>query len=303
MNVHAITLVKNEYDVVEETLIKGAELFDAIYVLDNGSTDGTWEIVQELERRLDPIIVAGREEGTFDNGLRGRVYNQFKERSSPGDWWGKLDADEIFIDDPKSFLAQVPDQYRRVWSSYYQYYFTDVDLERWRENPEKWEAQEVEDRLRYYRNNHSEMRFVRDDGNLQWRPNEQWPRFLYPVYPDRIRHKHFQFRNPDQIQQRIDTRYAAMQRGATGYPHERITNWVECVGLNREDFEDLHPVDDPPSWKERIVPASELDYDAGNGEYVSRNELLSPLSEPPPRGALARMWAKLHRLGRQFVGA
>jgi glycosyltransferase involved in cell wall biosynthesis len=296
MNVHAITVLKNESDIVEETLTKSQSLFDAIYVLDNGSTDGTWEILQELERRLDPIVIAGREEGPFDNGLRGRVYNQFKQRSSVGDWWGKLDADEIPIDDPQTFLAQVPDQNRRVYASFYQFYFTDEDLDRWSSDPDAWESRDVEERLRYYRNNSSEIRFIRDDGDLQWQSDEHWPRFLYPVYPRRIRYKHFQYRSPQQIQQRIDTRYRAKRRGTSSYPHVLIKNWVECVALNREKAAGLRSLDDPPSWRDRIVPSALLDYDDGTGEYVSREELLAPLPDPPPRGIINRILAKVSRL-------
>ncbi len=295
MKVHGITVLKNEHDVVEETLTKGAEIFDAIYVLDNGSTDGTWEIVQELERRLGAVIVAGREEGPFDNGLRGRVYNQFKERSTPGDWWGKLDADEILIDKPKSFLSEVPDENRRVCSSHYQFYFTDKDLCEWKKDPDAWESKEVEKRLLYYRNNSSELRFIRDDGDLQWGADEHWPRFLYPVYPERIRYKHFQYRSPQQIQKRLDTRYEAKRRRTSSYPHIFIENWVECVALNREEASGLRELDNPPSWRDRIVPSDQLDYDDGTGEYVAREDLLEPLPDPPPRGIINRVLAKINR--------
>ena len=48
MKIFAISIVKNEADVIEQNL-KEAELWaDKIFILDNGSTDGTWEIIQSL---------------------------------------------------------------------------------------------------------------------------------------------------------------------------------------------------------------------------------------------------------------
>lgn len=42
MNIYAIMLVKNEADIVK-SVIKDAEKWaDKIFILNNGSTDGTW---------------------------------------------------------------------------------------------------------------------------------------------------------------------------------------------------------------------------------------------------------------------
>ena len=48
MHIHALSLIKNEADVIGQSLAAAAAWADCIYVYDNGSDDGTWEIVREL---------------------------------------------------------------------------------------------------------------------------------------------------------------------------------------------------------------------------------------------------------------
>jgi hypothetical protein len=48
---------------------------------------------------------------------------------------GQLDADEIYIDDPRVFLAKVPDRSQTVWSASFQYYSTDQDVILYQQDP------------------------------------------------------------------------------------------------------------------------------------------------------------------------
>ena len=48
MKIYAISLIKNEADIIEKNLIEASKWCDKIFVYDNGSTDGTWEIVKSL---------------------------------------------------------------------------------------------------------------------------------------------------------------------------------------------------------------------------------------------------------------
>ena len=59
MKIHGLCVVKNEADIIEQTLRSAATWCDWIYVLDNGSSDGTWEKVQRLARGL-PAKEPGR---------------------------------------------------------------------------------------------------------------------------------------------------------------------------------------------------------------------------------------------------
>jgi hypothetical protein len=42
--IHALSIVKKEVDILQDTLIAAVQWCDHIYVLHNGSNDGTWEL-------------------------------------------------------------------------------------------------------------------------------------------------------------------------------------------------------------------------------------------------------------------
>src|SRR5215471_5959507 len=112
MRIHAICLVKDEVDIIAETLREAQRWCDYIYIYDNGSTDGTWEKVQAISKDSNgQIIIFKRFEGPFHDKLRGQVFENYKENSAVGDWWSRLDADEMYIDDPRKFLSEVPGEY------------------------------------------------------------------------------------------------------------------------------------------------------------------------------------------------
>ena len=51
--------------------------------------------------------------GPFRRGMRADVFNEFRHLSEPGDWWCyALDADEVYAEDPREFLAKIPNKYQ-----------------------------------------------------------------------------------------------------------------------------------------------------------------------------------------------
>src|SRR5215470_10715399 len=93
--IFGICLVKNEDDIIAESLIFAAKHCDRIFVIDNGSTDGTWNIVQRLAQESSTIVPFARTLEPFDNSLRSNVYNAMHSGLSDDDWWLILDADEF----------------------------------------------------------------------------------------------------------------------------------------------------------------------------------------------------------------
>ena len=107
MRIYAICLVRDEEDIVEYSLNKASEWADKIFVLDNGSIDNTWNIVNSLsDEKIIPVGIINKK---YKESHRAIVYNLYKDLAKKGDWWCiKLDIDEIYYDKPRDFLRMVP---------------------------------------------------------------------------------------------------------------------------------------------------------------------------------------------------
>ena len=99
MKIYSLLVVKNEADIIAHTLTDAARWSDKIIILDNGSTDGTWDIIKELSKKYQNIIPFAQDFGPFHIGLRARMFNAFKEEMTENDGWCySFDADEFFIE-------------------------------------------------------------------------------------------------------------------------------------------------------------------------------------------------------------
>jgi glycosyltransferase involved in cell wall biosynthesis len=312
MKIHGLCLVKNEADVLQETLISALHWCDHIYVFDNGSNDGTWELVKELAKQYLQIVPYKQDDVLYSNGLRADIFNAFRSNAGPQDWWCGLDADEFYIDDPRIFLAKISRRFQTVWSASLNYYFTDRDVILYQQDPMKFLEIPIQQRFRYYLNNWGELRFFRHSDDIVWaRAQGGFPpaMFTAPACPVRIWLKHYQYRSPEQIERRLATRRPAME-ASTGFWHEVKLNWSATVATKRDaprNHEDGRPEFAGVRWEERIVPAASLDFDAFDRRYVV-NESLMP--EFPVRLRHSRLKemipepirARLGRLRHQIIG-
>lgn len=229
MKIHGICLVKNEADIAEYFLSESVRWCDHIYVFDTGSRDHTWELVQAAATSFPNIFAFKKSAVQFSDQLRSEVFNQFRSNTTRGDWWCRLDADEIYVDDPRSFLMRVPLAHHVVWSIHLHFYLTDADLSRFAPKDEKTPPRIDSSNLpRYYIAKNSEPRFFRYRPQLEW-AGGSWPRHLGLVTPERIRLKHFQYRSPAQIQLRLDTRREAAEGGHRDFGHSLERTWREKI--------------------------------------------------------------------------
>src|SRR5258708_24618925 len=168
MRIFSLWCVRDENDIVAEALKAALSWSDKIFVFDNGSVDGAWETVQDIARKTSKIEIVGHDNRTFTDELRGEIFESYRSVASPGDWWCRLDADEIYIDDPVRFLAGVPDKYGFVFSATFNYYFTDVDLRSYEQNPSEWLVRSVREKLKFHQKRRCESRFVRRQNTPHW---------------------------------------------------------------------------------------------------------------------------------------
>ena len=312
MKIHGLCLVKNEADVLQETLASAFHWCDHIYVFDNGSDDGTWELVKELAKQHLQIVPYKQDDVLYTNGLRADIFNAFRSNAAPQDWWCALDADEFYIDDPRIFLTKVPKRFQTVWSASLNYYFTDQDAILYQQDPVEFLETPMQQRLRHYLNNWGELRFFRHRDDIVWdRTQGGFPPAMFPApaYPVRIWLKHYQYRSPEQIERRLLTRRPAMA-ASTGFWHEVTPNWSTNIATKRDaplDFENSRPEFAGSRWEERIVPAASLDFDAFDRRYVVNERLMPKFPVRLRRSRFKELIpvsirARLGRLRRQLLG-
>jgi hypothetical protein len=271
MKIHGICLLKNEADIVRYSLLENARWCDRIYVYDNGSVDGTMDRVRELAQTCPAIVPFGSTDQPFVDRLRADVFNRHRHDAAPGDWWCRLDADEIYVGDVRAFLAGLPPHLQFVWSIYLQFYPTEKDVPRLEEHEGKLPFEVNADNLpRHYRADYAEPKFFRHRPRLRW-VDGSWPDHAGLVSPEMLRHKHFQYRSPAQIERRLETRRQATRHGYEGFPHSSET-----------------------SWREKVKRSETLHFDAGDGHYVIEENDLPRHLEPGWQRAVKRV---LHGAG------
>ena len=252
-------MVKNESDIIVQTLMDAASWADSIFVYDNGSTDDTWEKIIRLSKSENAVVPYKSDPKTFSNSMRCEPFIDFRHQAEEGDWWCILDSDEIYAENPRQFLTKIPFFYQIVWAISIQYKLTDEDLRTFEEDPARYgDDVPVEEKLRYYRTDWSEARFFRYNQKIVWPKDRAFP-LAGAIYPRRILMKHYKHRSPMQLQRRLDA---------------------------RKDIDDFRRESGDAEWQKYIMRAEDLDYDHRNGQYTVRSEFLPKLpltSRLPPR--------------------
>lgn len=250
MKIFGIAIVKNESDIIVPFLDHVRGWADRVFVYDNGSTDGTWE---KVKVQADDVVVPWkREDVPFFNGLRSRVYHAFCHEAGPGDWWCyRMDADEFYLDNPREFLSNVPRRYHTVAKKSANYLVTAEDLQ---EHTFTGDFASDRAKLSYMKPYMSiEKRFFRHRDGIIW---QEGGRRTYNgiTYPHMITVKHFQWRSPQQIQRRLETKHEYLQRKAV---------WK---GRATQEQINTNPPS-PDAWKAYCPPRSHCVLDDGPGSF------------------------------------
>ncbi len=205
VKIYAICLIKNEADVIADCLRHALGFCDRIFILDNGSTDGTWEIVNDLAKRHEQIVIEAQITEVFRDGMRSIAYNHHHHELSDQDWWLRLDADEFLVGDPRPVLKKANlEQADFVSAWQLQFYYTDHDFKNWDVEKEELHTP-ITERRRFYSINWREYRFFRNQRDQAWEEDiaPQWPNGLTKVCSERIFNRHYSYRTPDQIKAKL----------------------------------------------------------------------------------------------------
>ena len=238
MKIFGICLIKNEADIIEYSLNEHSKWADYIFVYDNGSTDNTWQIVNDLAKVNPKIVPFKSEAKPFRDGLRAEVFNEYRHMASPGDWWCiRCDSDEFYIDDPRTFLPKVKGYHHVVTSLHYEYRLTYEDVEAF--TFDKSVAELLKQINYYHPKQTSEIRFVKHRIGLEWpEGNYGFPKHKGIISPLQIRLKHFQYRSPKQIEGRIEVRRQATQDGYKFFGRDNVDTWRDKLEKRKDMLHD-----------------------------------------------------------------
>ena len=233
MKIYSLLVVKDEADVVGLSVMDACRWSDKVIVIDNGSTDGTWELIQELATTNPRVIPFMRYEGPFHIGLRSKAFKAFRKEMRCVDWWCvRLDADEFYPGDVRSFLNQIPWYCRTVKKHSTDYVITHEDLD---EGLVTGNFDTDRHNLHYCLPDHrAERRFMRHSPLLIWLPRWRYPHPWGIVAQAQRPVDHYQYRSPEQMQRRHSNRQKAKADGCGSFSHENGDSWRDYLRHRNE---------------------------------------------------------------------
>ncbi|MDH3380842.1 MAG: glycosyltransferase family 2 protein [Gammaproteobacteria bacterium] len=243
MKLYAICLVKDEDDIIAQALTYATRHCDKIFVIDNGSSDRTWDIAQALAVQYPQIVPFEQTYLAYNDALRARVYNQVHQELLDDDWWMILDSDEFMAEDPKELIQKaMRDKADIIRSWQIQFYLTEKDLAEWEAGRDN-RNRPIFERRRYYLINWQEPRLFRNQAGPAWDVsiNNGVPNGLKRVWHRRILNRHYQFRDPEQIEKRLKLRFGNPSFRA----HVTSSNWRTTV----RDSHKLNYLQDGEPWR------------------------------------------------------
>lgn len=100
MKLFSITMVKNEIDIIETFIRYHTSLLDGMVILDNSSTDGTVEVINNLIEEGLPVCLLFDDNPSYDQSAIMTNMLYVSLRQFRPDYFLPLDVDEFLVADP-----------------------------------------------------------------------------------------------------------------------------------------------------------------------------------------------------------
>ena len=238
MRYHGIMVLRDEGDIIAHTLTHLLTWVDSLHLLDTGSTDDTWDIVNDFARRDGRVRPVGREDIPYHNGLRAVLFGRVRHTFEDGDWFARLDADEIYHVLPPLFIQErLAPHESRVFAQLFEFLMTQAQHRAWEAGDPTLSdrSRPIESRLtRYVVQDFPEPRLFRYRRGMRWPESSYVPLRGGLIAQARVPVRHYRWRDPQQAAQRCALRNAARAAGAQTGPHWTLSDYREWLA-NDED--------------------------------------------------------------------
>ncbi len=234
MRFHGLMVVRDEDDILPQCLAHLLSWVDSLHILDLGSKDQTWDIVQDAASKDKRVIPFKSQPYRFDDSIRGFLFDASRSKFRDGDWVLRLDADEFYHVAPPEFIAErVLPHESLVNLAWYYFRLTSKEVEDYERGTiiiSQDRQRPIEHRRRFYKiPDYAEPRMFKYRSSIRWPASRQFP--FNAGYParERIPIRHYPHRDPEQMQKRYRLRAAMMELQANAGPHWRLKDWRKDV--------------------------------------------------------------------------
>lgn len=226
--------VRDEADIIAQCLEHLLVWADGIYVFDTGSSDNTWEIVQDYAAQDSRVLPLCKDAVYFnDTIVRGWIFNQVRQHMRSGDWFLRVDADEFHHIPPPEFVSQHIRSFETVvYHQYYNFVLTEAEVKEWEQNyaPMDDRVFPIEQRRQWYQiSQYTEPRLCRYRETMKWPPNVSFPFNAGYIAKMRLPIRHYPHRDPEQLKRRCFLRAEMMNNveNRTNWTHPELHHWME----------------------------------------------------------------------------
>ena len=228
-----LMMIRDEDDIISQTLSHLLTWIDALYVIDLGSTDQTWEIIQDAAAKDRRVVPYMSKPILYVDSLRSVLFDHYRDQFRPGDWIMKIDADEFYHVPPPQFVGERVGRLDGcVHLLWYFFRLTTAEVNAYESGLNVLEDRKrpIEQRRRMYKiAGYSEPRMFRYRRGMRWYHTNNWPFNTGYVARERIPIRHYPHRDPPQMQRRYRLRAAMMRLKAAAGPHWNLEDWRKDV--------------------------------------------------------------------------
>ena len=198
-----VCFVKNEEDIIADSITHAAQFCSKVFVVDNASTDRTWEIVRGHD--LENLVPVCSKDFIFCDYLRLRFMESRKGELGLDNWWYIFDADEFLLEEPFDAMAQAEEEGADcIAVEVINFVVTKDEV---REAQENGRQETWRDRKHYVLYASGPVKFFKNTSYLDYGGYAIMPFGLIKECSKRLLMKHYPYRSLAQLEKRIHTRY------------------------------------------------------------------------------------------------